>query len=247
MVDICILYWLHEALPCRTGCAPWVSHSRTSGTASWYSGRWPGGGLARSAGHRSRCRTLGHLPCTAADDSCSAVRWLLVTLILAWYHGEKGRQRASGPELLLVAAILVAPGVAVSLLGESPPAQTVDPAHGNDTRPGIAVLPCDNISPDSEDAYYADGIHEEILLKLQASFWPTWAGTRKRSPSCGRRWRPIPSPPSSARISVTCCIAPGGTEKHWHNSKRPWSCTPILARRPPESQAPCSPWGGTTR
>ena len=28
----------------------------------------------------------------------------LVTLVLAWYHGEKGRQRVSGMELLLLAA-----------------------------------------------------------------------------------------------------------------------------------------------
>jgi hypothetical protein len=30
-----------------------------------------------------------------------------VTLVLAWYHGEKGRQRVSGPELLMVAGLLV--------------------------------------------------------------------------------------------------------------------------------------------
>lgn len=29
------------------------------------------------------------------------------------------------------------------------------------------MLPCENISPNPEDAYYADGLHEEILLKLQ--------------------------------------------------------------------------------
>ena len=30
----------------------------------------------------------------------------------------------------------------------------------------IAVLPFDNISPDPEDAYFADGIHDEILAQL---------------------------------------------------------------------------------
>jgi hypothetical protein len=35
-----------------------------------------------------------------------------IALILAWYHGEKGRQKVSGPELLMVAALfLVAGGV----------------------------------------------------------------------------------------------------------------------------------------
>jgi serine/threonine-protein kinase len=33
-------------------------------------------------------------------------------------------------------------------------------------RPAIAVLPCDNISPNPEDAFLADGIHEEILVRL---------------------------------------------------------------------------------
>jgi len=30
----------------------------------------------------------------------------------------------------------------------------------------IAVLPFDNISPDPEDAYFADGIHDEVLAQL---------------------------------------------------------------------------------
>jgi len=42
---------------------------------------------------------------------------LFITLVLAWYHGEKGRQRVSGPELLMVAALLVVAGVALSVLG----------------------------------------------------------------------------------------------------------------------------------
>ena len=40
-----------------------------------------------------------------------------ITLVLAWYHGEKGRQRVSGPELLMVAALLVVAGVALNLVG----------------------------------------------------------------------------------------------------------------------------------
>ncbi|KPK65659.1 MAG: hypothetical protein AMS21_04175 [Gemmatimonas sp. SG8_38_2] len=40
-----------------------------------------------------------------------------VTLILAWYHGEKGWQRASGVELLILAGIVVIAGAAVEALG----------------------------------------------------------------------------------------------------------------------------------
>ena len=28
---------------------------------------------------------------------------LIVTLVLAWYHGEQGHQRVSGPELMIIA------------------------------------------------------------------------------------------------------------------------------------------------
>jgi TolB-like protein/DNA-binding winged helix-turn-helix (wHTH) protein len=33
-------------------------------------------------------------------------------------------------------------------------------------RPKVAVLPCENLSPDPDDAYFAAGIHEEILNQL---------------------------------------------------------------------------------
>lgn len=93
-----------------------------------------------------------------------------VTLVLAWYHGEKGRQKVSGPELLMVASLLVVAGVALSFLGPpSPRTETTvavdqDPGEGS---PRVAVLPCINASPDPEDAFRADGLHDEILLKLQ--------------------------------------------------------------------------------
>jgi len=94
----------------------------------------------------------------------------LITLVLAWYHGEKGRQRVSGPELLMVAALLVVAGVALSMLG-GVGNQTGSEVAGTlpileDDRPSIAVLPLDNFSPDPSDAYFADGVHEEIISRL---------------------------------------------------------------------------------
>ena len=40
-----------------------------------------------------------------------------ITLILAWYHGEKGRQRVSGPELLLITGLFAIGGLGLGLLG----------------------------------------------------------------------------------------------------------------------------------
>jgi len=90
---------------------------------------------------------------------------LFLILILAWYHGEKGRQRVSGPELLMVTALLVVAGVALTLLRPQEEGYSPVALEGDD-RPGIAVFPCENWSSDPNDAYFASGIHDEILLRL---------------------------------------------------------------------------------
>ncbi|HEU0298679.1 MAG TPA: hypothetical protein VFR37_04475 [Longimicrobium sp.] len=68
------------------------------------------------------------------------VAGLFVALVLAWYHGEQGRQRASGPELLMLAA----------------------PAAGR----SVAVLPFANLSASRENEYFSDGVAEDILTNL---------------------------------------------------------------------------------
>lgn len=91
-----------------------------------------------------------------------------LTLVLAWYHGEKGRQKASGPELLIIALLLLTGGVLFSTFvkgGDGPAARTPERVSGND-KPSIAVLPLNNFSPDAADAYFADGVHEEITFRL---------------------------------------------------------------------------------
>ncbi|MFC1661298.1 hypothetical protein ACFL3S_07605 [Gemmatimonadota bacterium] len=91
---------------------------------------------------------------------------LFVTIVLAWYHGERGRQRVSGPELLMVAALLVVAGATLTLVRPRDEGLSRIALEGDD-RPGIAVFPCENWSPEPEDAYFASGIHDEILLHLQ--------------------------------------------------------------------------------
>ncbi|MGD2122620.1 MAG: tetratricopeptide repeat protein [Gemmatimonadota bacterium] len=90
-----------------------------------------------------------------------------VVLVIAWYHGEKGRQWVSGPELLIIALLLLICGGVLSMLAGRPSGERSLPATApGDERPGVAVLPCQNISPNSADAHLAGGIHDEILLKL---------------------------------------------------------------------------------
>ncbi len=98
---------------------------------------------------------------------------LLLTLVLAWYHGEKGQQRLSGAELLSLLAVLVLGGVVLSLLPkwvptDVPEAATFIPAPGaGDARPSVAALPFANLSQNASDAFLADGIHEEVITQLQ--------------------------------------------------------------------------------
>ncbi|MFC1574864.1 hypothetical protein ACFL3Z_02170 [Gemmatimonadota bacterium] len=91
----------------------------------------------------------------------------LVTLVLAWYHGEKGRQRVSGPELLIIAALLVISGVALATLRGPGRSTGLPPRSDLDDLPGVAVLPCASLSADPGDEYLADALHDEILLQLQ--------------------------------------------------------------------------------
>ena len=41
---------------------------------------------------------------------------LFVALVIAWYHGDQGRQRVSGAELLIIAGLLALGGLGLGLL-----------------------------------------------------------------------------------------------------------------------------------
>lgn len=94
----------------------------------------------------------------------------LVALVLAWYHGERGRQRATGLELVLVGALLLLAGTAVLRVTRdlgpeeletgfaAPPA--IDP-HS------VAVLPFVARSEEGESAtVFAQGMHDDVLSQL---------------------------------------------------------------------------------
>ncbi len=96
----------------------------------------------------------------------------LMLLVVAWYHGEKGRQKLSGLELLIMALILAVAGGALSRLrpeaDETPLSSTPVPGAPSaiDGRPSVAVLPFANLSIEPSDAYLADAIHDELITQL---------------------------------------------------------------------------------
>jgi serine/threonine-protein kinase len=91
----------------------------------------------------------------------------LVTLVIAWYHGEMGYQRVRRTELLIVAALLVlAGGVLTSLPGGPKEPEPPDGPAGSYERTAIAVLPLRNLNADGPHGYFAGGLHEELLTQL---------------------------------------------------------------------------------
>jgi hypothetical protein len=108
---------------------------------------------------------------------------LFVTLVLAWYHGERGAQRVMGTELLILALLLAIGGGFLWLFASTSrePAVTsaaaavraVTPSAAASPVPAvaipeksIAVLPFDNLSADKENGYFATGMQDEILTRL---------------------------------------------------------------------------------
>ena len=101
-----------------------------------------------------------------------------VTLVLAWYHGERGAQRVNGTELLIIALLLAVGGGFLWHFGRASNERAPTSAGApNETRAppaliatisekSIAVLPFENLSSDKENAYFADGIQDEILTRL---------------------------------------------------------------------------------
>jgi serine/threonine-protein kinase len=105
----------------------------------------------------------------------------LGVLVLAWYHGDRGHQRMTTTEILILIAISSAASfstwqVAVRV---DPAAASPDGAAGADDAAGftpvgntnadprsIAVLPFVNIGASDEDRYFSDGITEDIIAQL---------------------------------------------------------------------------------
>ena len=97
-----------------------------------------------------------------------------IALVLAWYHGERGLQRVSGTELMILTLLLAIGGGMLWHFGRSaalaaaPAAvQATQPAIADDaSAKSIAVLPFENLSGDKENAYFVSGMQDMILTSL---------------------------------------------------------------------------------
>ena len=107
-----------------------------------------------------------------------ALTGFVLATVLAWYHGERGVQRATRLEAILL-LIVGAVGLAATWwIAELPVPAATDAAgptapsgtESRSTEPippkSIAVLPFENLSADPDNAFFAVGIQDEILTGL---------------------------------------------------------------------------------
>jgi TolB-like protein len=121
---------------------------------------------------------------------------LPIALTLAWYHGHRGLTRISAGELTIISVLVLIGAVffaaAIRPSDEHAPAAPADEPVAVATPPGgsaagaavpasnaasagpqdralpnsVAVLPFENLSPNADDAYFAAGIHAEVISQL---------------------------------------------------------------------------------
>ena len=99
---------------------------------------------------------------------------LPIVLVIAWYHGDRGQQRLSAPELAILTLIFLAGGGIFwlyqrggdTLTTATQPTVGATAVAATDSRPSIAVMPFENRSKLEEDAFFVDGIHDDILTQL---------------------------------------------------------------------------------
>jgi TolB-like protein/Flp pilus assembly protein TadD len=113
-----------------------------------------------------------------------------IALTLAWYHGDRGLKQVGAGELMMISVLALIGAVffTVTLRPEDEHAAETVPAglpreqappDSNGVEPSaaevapstpmpnsIAVLPFDNFSPDPNNAYFAQGLHDELLGQL---------------------------------------------------------------------------------
>jgi len=112
---------------------------------------------------------------------------LPLVLTVAWYHGHKGLKSVGHGELMIAAILVVIGAGLLYVLVRTPseqegeqkaqalgrtlpdtvkPTRPVNEPQPTSTKPRVAILPFENLSPDPNNAFFADGLHEEILTAL---------------------------------------------------------------------------------
>lgn len=97
---------------------------------------------------------------------------LPVTVVLAWFHGDRGHQRVVRAELLILVALLLGGGLLVRQVAVQPPAEkdlaaprkAAEPARLDRHR--LAVLPFANLGDDPANAAFVGGVHDTLITQI---------------------------------------------------------------------------------
>jgi len=141
----------------------------------------------------------------------------LAAVTVAWYHGEQGRQKVSGAELVILALLCGLGALGLSVLWPRPNLGVVAPTQPTGAEsvedfeqlPGIAVLPFANRSGVPEDEYFTSGFHDELLTRLQRT------GALRvvsRTSVEAYRDRAVPTPEIGAALGVEYVLE-GGVQR----------------------------------
>jgi TolB-like protein/Tfp pilus assembly protein PilF len=122
-----------------------------------------------------------------------------LALVLAWYHGEQGHQRVSGPELVMIAILCtMAASVLAILRADGRPG-----AAGGGAVARVAVLPFENFSPDPGLAYFAGGLHDRVITQLSTI---SALSVLPRSSVMQYETRPVPSSQIAEELGVSAVV-----------------------------------------
>ena len=98
-----------------------------------------------------------------------------ITLVLAWYHGERGAQNVTRTELVILALLLAIGAGLLWRYGRMPPpgnAAQQGPTAAAATpavippEKSVAVLPLANEGGDADQQYFSDGLSEDLITAL---------------------------------------------------------------------------------
>ena len=91
---------------------------------------------------------------------------LPATLILAWYHGERGAQRVHALELMLLGLLVVVAAAGVTVVNTNDAAIGFGISRHAEEANSVAVLPFADMTAEHDMEYFGDGMAEEILHAL---------------------------------------------------------------------------------
>jgi TolB-like protein/Tfp pilus assembly protein PilF len=100
---------------------------------------------------------------------------LPLVLVIAWYHGDRGERRVTRTELAILTLLFLLGGGLFWRYQHTTDSPTPTAATGSVKSgapaaavagPSIAVLPFENRSSRTDDAFFVDGIHDDILTQL---------------------------------------------------------------------------------